>query len=268
MTVALSVSSMIAMCIWASVYSEQKENKWNQYYYGRQGEIGQMTIALAILPILTLVFLALGCFLMLCCCGSCCCKVLAWIIGMIGIVLYIALLICEGLTLNWDKYGKADPVYNYERYCYDNDTDFTDYVKAAEKSQYKYSTPTQGYFTKDAGTYDDKKVPVCYYSSEADMKGYTGGTCIGRWNDKRLRKYHEWQDEQTNKSKEEWAKGEESFGKWVMSEAMTQAIYNNDTLYFMVSFMLGLNLAACVCGILWMFFKCFCSKKKKDDNQA
>lgn len=266
MTVALSISSMIAMCIWASVYSEQKENKWNQYYYGRQGQIGQMTVALAILPILTLAFLIVACFLMLCCCKSCCCKVIAWIVGMLGVILYLALLICEGITLNWDKYGTADPVYNYKRYCYDDDKDFMEYAAAATAAQYKYSQPRQGYFTKEGGSYQAMRVPVCYYSSEQNMQQYKDGTCIGRWTDKRLKKYHEWSEDQQKKAEEEEAKGEESYGKYLMDQAMTHAIYNNDTLYFMVSFMLGLNLAACVCGIVWAIFRLFCTKKKKDDQ--
>ena len=269
-----SVAAMLLLVIyfgtWVNTTSIENEPQgYEQYYFGRRGQIGQLAYLLASVPILCLAFLAVGVVFFICCCDKCCCKVIAWVFSMIGCALFLIIILGEIIMVKFSEYGADESYANQKGYDKTGDTEFLTYAATVTTGGGKQTVsdgPRQIYYTQNGGQYKEDSVPVCYFDTLEKLRNYEAADCIGRWSGGKLKSYMEKKNkhrqEETDKE-QEFENDDEGFQQWSARRNVHAIFFSLYTTQSVTAIALGLSLAAVVCGVIWVFMRCCCVKSDK-----
>lgn len=294
--VCCTIISLFGISIYAIIYSGQKENKWDLYYPGRQGSIGAVTIALAILPLFSLAFLLFAFFFGLCKCKCCCmCKCFKVIMGLVGFILFLAVLIIEVICVLYGGFNSVKAIYAFA----DDNEKFQEYVKNSKGKKFPSDISGIKFYPKKFAYYKknplsqaseivseyikDGEVEVCYFDTQEQANNYEPVACIGSWSGKLLKSYNEQKVEQKRKEDEM----EKSWKYWDRiaenyKDKHDQVLYNHvswidpntaaifpmyPVLQQMCGMMIGINIFAVIFYIIHRITKC-CIKKKKNEQES
>ena len=266
-----SVVAMLLLVIYFGTWVNTNVQGYEQYYMGRQGQIGQLALLLAAVPILCLAFLAVGVVFFICCCDKCCCKVIAWIFSMIGCALFLIIILGEIIMVKFSEYGSDETTANKKGYDKTDDKDFLNYRDKAEQSRFKYNgddgPEDQVYYEKATltGILQGHRVAVCYFESQDKLNNWEAADCVGRWSGAKMKSYVEKSQKMTadeaKKLAEYTAKGDmDGYQQYRTKKRIHDGCFSLETVQFVTSIALGLSLAAVVCGVIWVFMRCCCVK--------
>lgn len=286
--VTCAIISLLGMCVWASLYSDYKDNKFKKYYPGNYGNLNALVLCLAILPIISLALLLIAFFFSLCdCCG--CLKMIFLVLGLfVFLVTFVIEIICC-------VYGGFDTVEGILKYGIDN-KDLDQYVadyhanKGMDATTESVSNlpPPFAYYQKNP-LYDISTaytipeylpkgaVGVCYFETIDDAKNFKEKKCLGHWTGARVKDFVKYmKDRSTEEADKAKKDGWISYQKYRFGNYRDQVLYSAQqfpilgvgsfdmypSLYMICALMIGINCVAVVFFVLASFMGCCCKSSK------
>ena len=271
----LSVVGLLGACAYTAMYI-QVNCPWQSYQYGRLAEVAGLAYAICVISIIALCIYGVALVFIVCNCCNCFKNVLI----AIGTIIWLVCFFCECFFVAWTnsslptkiieesesskfrEYAKAFTEKHQEAYYADGSSSPSPVFTLQPNGFDQGQPPTFGWgmsVQQGTGRQEMINLPVCYFNNAEDKKNFKPAACSGNWDGEKLKNYFDEQAKQ-QADLQKWTKDGNNNALFLY--ALNHGImYTTSSPHGIFPIMLGVQIAAIVFGILYVFFamtECCC----------